>query len=179
VWGGHRASLKHSNSPLLSAPVVVCFCGGFPLHNGAPWCPPGNFTGEGAGLALFGFRQVVRSAEIFQKSQALSGFSPERSGGSSFKKFLPVSEGRLGRCLGLPWPGFPCPCVKVPLVSWLLRKQGLRCLFRRLSPAPFATVGYYHLWFFAGTEPGSVGCESPNRRLSSAPAGVMAGFGRW
>jgi len=33
--------------------------------------------------------------------------------------------------------------------------------------------------FVAGTEPGSVDCESPNRRLSSAPAGVMAGFGRW
>jgi len=48
--------------------------------------------------------------------------------------------------------------------------------FPRRPAARLATTTYGS---FAGTEPGSVGCESLKRRLSSAPAGVMAGFGRW
>jgi len=132
-----------------------------------------------AGLSLFGFRQVVRSAEIFQRRQALSGFSPERSGGSSLKKFLPVSQGRLGRCSGLFWPGLPCPCVKVPPGSRLLRAGGLLCFSGVFPRRPLPRLATTTCGPFAGTEPGSVGCESPNRRLSSAPAGVMAGFVGW
>jgi len=124
VWGGHLASLWLVNGASLSAPVVVCFCGGFPGATGRHGVFPEFLPVRWAGLALFKVLQVVRSAEIFQRRQALSGFSPEQRGGSSHKKFLPVSQGRLGRCSGLFWPGLPCPCVKVPLVSWSLRKRG-------------------------------------------------------
>jgi len=63
---------------------VEAFPGATGRHGGFPKILPVR----GAGLSLFKVLQIVRSAEIFQRRQALSGFSPERSGGSSGLKFF-------------------------------------------------------------------------------------------
>jgi hypothetical protein len=42
--------------------------------------------------------QIARSAVIFPGMRALSGFSPEQRGGTSFLIFLAFNGGRHGRC---------------------------------------------------------------------------------
>ena len=93
VWFCQRvrglvASLRILNSPTLQARFVVCFFCVFPKQPGRRGARKKNLPVKWAGLALFKDRQVARSAEIFQRRRALSGFSPERCGGSSLLKFF-------------------------------------------------------------------------------------------
>jgi hypothetical protein len=131
---------------------------------------------KGAGLALV---KIVRQREApgFSKKVAREGFSQESSGGSLLLHFLAFNGGRHGRCSGAGWFRLPGSFTQVPPECWLLQTPGLLWPVVSFPTAPFATVGYYHLWVLCRKGGGSVGCGSPNRRLSliyPAPAGVMA-----
>jgi hypothetical protein len=100
---------------------------------------------KGAGLALV---KIVRQCEPpgFSKKVAREGFSQESSGGSLLLRFLVFNGGRHGCCSGSGWFRLPGSFSQVAPERWLLRTPGLLWPVVSFPTAPFARVGYYHLW---------------------------------
>jgi len=119
----------------------------FPSKMGCHGVLPEILPVRGGRPPAGGGRQAGRAPKWFDKGRCWPAWCWEPGGGESVLKIF-SKKGPPAALFGFVLARPPLPLRKGATCQLVATKAGPALPFQKISLAPFATVGYYHLWAF-------------------------------